>query len=311
MRMRRGRPDLDRYAAMFDLPRASDGSATDRLSVTFGGVSTLLFSDGRSGVLFDGFFTRLPLVRVAARRIAPDPVLIEEGLRRIGATGIDVEAVLPVHSHYDHALDSAEVSRRTGAVLVGGTSTANLGRGAGVPEERLQTPAPGEPLGLGSWTLTLTESTHCPPDRFPGVISAPVVPPARSSAWKCGEAWSAHLRHESGATALVQGSAGFVPGALEGTSADVVYLGVGQLGIHPDSYLQGYWDHVVRACSPRTVVLTHWDDFFRPADQPLRATPYAFDDLDRTIAFLRERAEADGVALSLPTIWRAEDPWAR
>lgn len=303
---------------MFDLPRVSTGSTTGEgpttgagLSVTFGGVSTLLFSDGRSAVLFDGFFSRLPLVRVVAGTIAPDPALIGAGLARLGADDLSVEAVLPVHSHYDHALDSAEVALRTGALLVGGTSTANLGRGAGLPGERLLTPVPGAPVTLGPWALTLTESTHCPPDRFPGVISAPVVPPARTSAWKCGEAWSAHLAHESGATALVQGSAGFVPGALEGTSADVVYLGVGQLGIHPDEYLRGYWDHVVRPCGPRTVVLTHWDDFFRAADRPLRATPYAFDDLDRTISFLRQLADEDGIALSLPTIWRAEDPWSR
>jgi len=310
MRMRWGRPDLGRYAAMFDLPRVPT-SETPGLSVTFGGVSTLLFADGDSGVLIDGFFSRPPFGRVALSRIGPDARRITDGLGRLGATDITLEAVLPVHSHYDHALDSAEIARRTGAVLVGGTSTANLGRGAGVAEQRLLVPTPGEPVALGAWTLTLTESTHCPPDRFPGVIAEPVRPPARASAWRCGEAWSAHLRHTGGATALVQGSAGFVPGALGGTRADVVYLGVGQLGIHPEDYLRGYWQHVVRPCGPRTVVLTHWDDFFAPADRPLRATPYAFDDLDRTITVLRALADADGVALSLPTIWRAEDPWAR
>jgi hypothetical protein len=56
-------------------------------------------------------------------------------------------------------------------------------------------------------------------------------------------------------------------------------------------------------------VLIHWDDFFRPLDQPLRALPYAGDDLDVTMRVLDELARSQGVALHLPTLWRREDPW--
>jgi hypothetical protein len=37
------------------------------------------------------------------------------------------------------------------------------------------------------------------------------VPPARASAYRCGEAWSILLEHASGRTALIQGSAGVRP----------------------------------------------------------------------------------------------------
>ena len=60
----------------------------------------------------------------------------------------------------------------------------------------------------------------------------------------------------------------------------------------------------------RRVVLTHWDDFFRPLDRPLRALPYAGDDLDVTMSVLGRLADEDGVALHLPRLWRLEDPWA-
>ena len=43
------------------------------------------------------------------------------------------------------------------------------------------------------------------------------------------------------------GSAGFVPDALAGRHADVVYLGVGQLGLQPERYLADYWAETVRA----------------------------------------------------------------
>lgn len=304
MRLRWGRPDLTDHEPLLDLP---EPEGADGPSVTFGGVSTLLFAAPGGSVLIDGFFTRPGLVRVATRRIGPDPVRVRAGLERLRAH--DVAAVAPVHSHYDHALDAAYVARETGADLVGGESTANLGRGAGLTADRIAIQRSGDACAYAGWTLTHVASRHCPPDRFPGMIAAPLRPPARASAWRCGEAWSIHVRHASGRAALVQGSAGFVPGALDGLEAEVVYLGVGQLGIHPESYLHDYWQHVVRAVGARAVVLTHWDDFFAPADRPLRANAYAVDDLDRSVAVLSGLGELDGVGIHLPRIWRREDPW--
>ena len=108
---------------------------------------------------------------------------------------------------------------------------------------------------------------------------------------------------------LIQGSAGYVPGSLQGHRAEVAYLGIGQLGVLPESYLRQYWEHTVRAVGARTVIGIHWDDFFRPLSQPLRALPYAVDDLDASLRLLRDLADADEVSLFLPTVWRREDPW--
>lgn len=309
MRLRLGRPDIGRYADRFDVPEA----ARSGLSVTFLGVSTLLLDDGESAILTDGFFSRPAMARVVLQRLAPDEERIDACLRRARISRL--EAVLPVHSHFDHALDSATVADRTGARLVGGESTANIGRGHGLPDDRIVVAIPGEPLTLGAFTVALLESEHCPPDRFPGTIDAPVVPPAKAAAYRCGEAWSVLVAHTSGRTALVQGSAGFVPGALAGRSADVAYLGVGQLGIQTAEYVEAYWHETVHTVGARRVVLTHWDDFFRPLpmtadDRPLRALPYAGDDLDATMRVLSRLADRDGVTLSFPTVWRREDPWA-
>jgi L-ascorbate metabolism protein UlaG (beta-lactamase superfamily) len=216
---------------------------------------------------------------------------------------------VPVHTHFDHALDSAEVARRTGALLLGGESAANIGRGAALPADRIRVVTPGVPLTCGTFTLTLLPSAHCPPDRFPGAITAPLVPPARTTAYRCGEAWSILLTHDDGHTALIQGSAGFVPGALAGHRADVVYLGVGQLGVLDENYLRTYWAQTVEAVGARRVVLTHWDDFFRPLDRPLRALPYAGDDLDVTLRVLGGLAADQHIPLHLPTVWRRENPW--
>lgn len=302
MRLKLGRPDIEKYRARFDV-----ASADGDFGVTFLGVATLLFDDGTSRVLFDGFFSRPPLLSVALRKLAPDDARIDAALARAGIERVD--AVVPVHTHFDHAMDSAVVAARTGATLVGGESAANVGRGGGLPADRIEVVDNGDVATYGDFTLTFVVSDHCPPDRYPSTIDAPVVPPAKADAYKCGEAWSVLVSHSNGRTALVQGSAGYVAGSLDGHSAEVAYIGVGQLGIQSEDYIRTYWHETVGKVGAKNVVLIHWDDFFRPLDQPLRALPYAGDDLDVTMRIFVELATAEGVGLHFPTVWQREDPW--
>ena len=306
MRLKLGRPNLADYRRYFDQPPATPQSP---LTVTWAGVTTLLVDDGQSALLTDGFFSRPGLLTVGLRKLAPSLPRIDGCLARLGVERL--EAVLPVHTHFDHAMDSAVVAQRTGAKLVGGTSAAQLGRGAGLPADQLVVVTPGEPMSLGAFDVTLVVGNHCPPDRFPGTITEPPVPPVRASAYRCGEAWSTLIHHRpTDRRLLVVGSAGFVPGALRGRRADVVYLGVGQLGLQPERYLRDYWDEAVRAVGARRVVLVHWDDFFGPLREPVRALPYAGDDLDVSMRVLTRLATEDGVALHLPTPWERADPWS-
>ena len=306
MRVKFGRPDLERYRERFDVPEAKHDSA---VTVTWLGVSTLLVDDGNSAILTDGFFSRPALLDVGLRRLSPSVSRIDACLAH---AGIDrLAAVMPVHTHYDHAMDCGVVADRTGAVVVGGESTANIARGQGLSEDRIVVASPGSEMDFGAFGVTLIESHHCPPDRFPGVINRPVVPPAKASAYRCGETWSTLIHHRPSAQRLlIQGSAGFVPGALHGQRADIAYLGVGQLGVQSRRYIEQYWEQTVQTVGARRAVLIHWDDFFRPLTAPLRALPYAGDDLDVTLRMLGTLAERDGVPMHLPQLWQRADPWA-
>ncbi|AGP62028.1 hypothetical protein OEM_04920 [Mycobacterium intracellulare subsp. yongonense 05-1390] len=304
MRLKLGRPDIARYADRFDAPAAGP----DGLSVTWMGVATLLIDDGSSALMTDGYFSRPGLAKIAAGKVAPSPARVDGCLARAKVSRL--AAVIPVHTHIDHVLDSALVADRTGAQLIGGQSAANVGRGYGLPENRIVVAVDGQPIRLGDYEITLVNSHHCPPDRYPGVIDEPLITPVKASAYRCGESWSTLVAHRpTGRRLLICGSAGFVKGALAGHRADAVYLSVGQLGLQPRSYLVDYWAETVRVVGARRVILIHWDDFFRPLTKPLRALPYAGDDLDVSIRVLDELAAQDGVAMHLPTVWRREDPW--
>lgn len=306
MRLKFGRPDLTRYADRFDVPAAA---AAAPLRITWLGVTTLLVEDRETALMIDGFFTRPNLARFRLGRIAPSQSRIEDCLARARVRQLD--AVIAMHAHYDHAMDSAVVADKTGALLVGDESTANIGRGHGLPADRIVVATPGATLSYGGFDVTLLASQHSEPDRFPGIITAPLVPPVKATAYRCGESWSALIHHRpTDRRVLIQGSAGFIPGALTGQRADVAYLGVLQLGYSARDYLVDYWDETVRTVGARRVILIHWDDLFRPLTRPLKAFPYIGDDFSVTMNILGDLADQDGIPLHLPTVWQPADPWA-
>jgi L-ascorbate metabolism protein UlaG (beta-lactamase superfamily) len=177
--------------------------------------------------LVDGFFTRPGKWSTALGRVAPDRERIGAALSRAGITRL--AAVITVHSHYDHAMNSPEVAMRTGAERVGSASTANVGRGWGLPEARIRVVRGGERFTWGRFEVTLLGARHVPGAPAMGEIDAPLTPPVRATAYREGGSFSVLVRHGE-RTLLVQGSAGFEPGALAGRKADVVFLGVGLLG---------------------------------------------------------------------------------
>src|SRR6202035_1510493 len=67
MRLKLGRPDINRFSDRFDVPGADAGT----LSATWLGVATLLLDDGSSALMTDGFFSRPGLTRIAAGKLAP------------------------------------------------------------------------------------------------------------------------------------------------------------------------------------------------------------------------------------------------
>lgn len=269
------------------------------LSVTWLGTSTLLVSDGTTHLITDAYFTRASKLTTLARPLAPDHNRIETMLQRYGIASLD--AVLVVHSHFDHVMDSPWVALRTGAELVGSESTANVGRGAGIAESAIRVVVPGEPIRYGDFEVTFLLSDHVPQsrwiDRLTGideVISEPLSPPAPVDAWKEGESWALIIAHPAGSI-LVQGSAGFVEGQLEGYQADLAFVSSVGLSRQRKGYVADYVRNTVAATGARQVAPIHWDDFFAPWQaERTPALPRLMEDLDASFALLKAEAEAAG-----------------
>jgi L-ascorbate metabolism protein UlaG (beta-lactamase superfamily) len=282
--------------------------APGSLTVRFTGTSTLLFSDGETSWMVDGWFSRFGAYALFRGEIAPDVEAITRGLERNHASRLAV--VIPVHSHFDHAMDSPEVARQTGAILLGSSSTANIARGWGLPESQIRIARNREVVRFGRFEITLVESRHFEfPD--PAVreqalahpeIESPLVPPVAALDYRLGTPYAIYVRHPLGRF-LVQASAGFVEGGLAGYDADVVFLGIGGLGTQTAAYRETYWRETVEATGARRVIPIHWDTLVGPIEGPfrgeMRAASILSGDGDRTLAFLRDKqARTPGLRIS-------------
>ena len=245
------------------VPVLAPPDETPAVSVTWYGVTTLLFDDGETQILVDGFVSR-PRFEDLDSLAEPDAPQIE----RMAAGVFDrVAMVTPVHSHFDHAMDVGAVAVATEATVVGSESTANIARGAGVDEARIAVVEERHRQRFGEFAVELIRSAHAPlvngGPPIPGTIDAPLTPPARIGDWKEGGSYTIVVAHPAG-TALIQGSAGYVEGRLADTAADVVYLGIGGLGSLGKDHAAAYFDEIVGPTEARCVVPIHWDDFTLP-----------------------------------------------
>ncbi len=264
-------PPVDPSWAVMGASTIPPGAVTLRWT----GTSTLVLSDGVTTLLIDGWFTRIDPLTLYFGTIEPDVAAIQRGLERNGVERAAM--VLPVHSHFDHAMDAPEVARQTGALLVGSESTANIGRGWGLPASQIQVVTDGDRLRFGDFEVVVHESRHF---EFPDPeirrralgdpeITEPLVPPVETFAYKVGVPLAVEIRHPRGSL-LVQGSAGYIPGSLADVDVDVVLLGVGGLGSQTPEYREAYWQETVEATSPARVIPIHWDDLTAPIDGPFR-----------------------------------------
>jgi L-ascorbate metabolism protein UlaG (beta-lactamase superfamily) len=264
----------------------------DMVTVTWLGTTTLLFDDRETQILIDGSFTRVsPLKIVLFLPISSDVATINYALTEFGMME-RLAAIVPVHSHFDHAMDVGFVANRTRAVILGSESTANIARGANVPVHQYQTLAEGETRQFGDFTIRLLASRHAPVKPsgdgawFPGTIDTELRQPASVNAWKEGVVWSVFIGHPRGTT-LIQGSGGYIEDKLRGESADVVMLGIaGLAGLGKDHVAQ-LWHETVRATGATRVIAVHHDDFTAPFGE-VRLFPHIVDNILVTAGWINE-----------------------
>ncbi|MEO1244701.1 MAG: MBL fold metallo-hydrolase [Pseudomonadota bacterium] len=241
--------------------------SVDAVTATWFGTSMLVIDDGDTQILIDAYVSRPSVLSlVLDRPIASDAAainrfILDNRLERLSA-------IIPGHTHFDHSLDIAAIANRSRASIIGSRSAASIAKGAGVPDDQVIVVEESTEFQFGEFVVTLLPTEHgrfgwnasIP---FAGEIEAPLATPARASAYRAGRCFSILIAHPQG-TALVQTSAGFVPDALNGVAADVVFLGVGMLETMGRDYAEQYWLNLVTMSGAERVIPLHFDDYTQP-----------------------------------------------
>lgn len=280
--------------------RAPDGPVPGgKVRLTFMGTTSLLIDDGETQLLIDGFFTRPPLFKALFSRLSTDQNAVKRAMAR--ARMDRLRAVFLSHSHYDHAMDTPAIIRMTGALLYGTSSSINIGRGGGLPEDRMRLFDPGREIPLGKFRVTVIPSKHTPLPFYlksGGYISAPLAQPARANAYREGGTYDILVRRGA-RSILFHGSTNYREGALAPYRADVIILGTARLGRQNAAFREAYWAESAARVKARMVIPVHWDNFFRPLDSPLVPTTRLADDVPAGMDFLIRKARENGMTLKI------------
>ncbi len=218
-------------------------------------------------MLIDPYVSRVPLSSVLARRPAlPDPDRIA---RHIGSP-TNCVGILVGHTHFDHAVDAPVIARGLGCKAYGSASLARLMRLHGCPELAVHV-TPYERYELGPFTVSFTPSAHSKlvlglAVPFDGELTCDHLDALSPGAYRCGEIYGIEIT-VAGMSFYHQGSANLVDDAVRSTDIDVFLAGVAGRG-----FTRQYWQRILTRLQPKTIVPTHYDDFFRPLDAEMGFT---------------------------------------
>ena len=269
-------------------PAVASAANADVVTVTWLGVTTLLFDDGETQILIDGFFSRPSVADILLDRpVANDAPNINYAMNEFRMRRL--AAIIPVHSHFDHAMDVGAIANRSSASILGSDSTAQIARGAGVPDDQITVVEGTTSFEFGAFKVTMLPIGHAPIGwggsvPFDGVIAEPLTMPQPVSAWRMGGGFTVVIEHPQG-TALVQGSSAYRKYELKDIAADVVFLGVAQLNSLGRDYAELYWQHTVTATGSHSVYPIHFDDFMLPFGE-VELPPKFIDNFETTATWL-------------------------
>jgi len=241
------------------------------LRLTYLGNAGWEITDGRKIVLVDPFLTQF--ARWTSTGQAPD--VAQDALYRPDTMLINqhvkkADYILITHGHPDHALDAGYISRRTGAVIVGHETTANLARAYDVPDTSLITVIGGEDYAFGDFSLRVIPNIHSALDHkqyynngrgIAGVAPRGLRAPLRRKDYVEGGNM-AYLLRMAGHEVLIMGSMNYIEREMEGLRPDIALVGANSQRLE----IYDYTGRLMRLLGkPALVIPSHADAYGNPS----------------------------------------------
>jgi L-ascorbate metabolism protein UlaG (beta-lactamase superfamily) len=233
------------------------------LSIRWFGTAAYRLEYSGKVLWIDPWFSRQGLLALFTGVIEPVPEEIDKYLDRADAIAIG-------HSHYDHAADLPYIAPRTGAVVYGSDSTANLLRACGTDESQIRIVTGGDTVHEGPFKITFVPSVHGSlMGRIPGDfdIGPDIQLPLKAAEYGRGEVFGLLVEVE-GYGIYHKGSAAIAEESEREVRADLLLLGI---SLRADTKRFVY--RMVEMIDPQILMPMHYDFFFRPLGKGLRLAP--------------------------------------
>lgn len=226
------------------------------------GVSGYRISGEGHTIFVDPYLSRAPLRSLLLRRpTLPDPSALDRFVKAPGK----VVGVLVGHTHFDHAVDAPAIARRFDCKAYGSDSLQRLMALHGLADRAVEV-EPYRTYELGPFEIGFTPSAHSKlllglSVPYDGDLTCEHLDALSPAAYRCGQVWGISIS-VAGLRLYHQGSANLIDDAIRERGVDVFLAGVAGR-----SFTRDYWRRILPRLEPRTVVPTHYDNFFRPLGQ--------------------------------------------
>jgi L-ascorbate metabolism protein UlaG (beta-lactamase superfamily) len=233
------------------------------------GVSGYRLTYEATTIFIDPYVSRVPLGSILRGRPAlPDQELVSRYLERPPRE--TVAGVLVGPTHFDHAVDSPAVIARYGCPGYGSSSLRALMAVHGLAERAVEV-VPHQTYELGPFAVRFVPSLHSKlllglAVPMAGEFSCDHLDALSPRAYRCGQVFGIRIE-VAGFSIYHQGSANLIDDEVPTGGVDLFLAGIAGRG-----FTAGYWERILRRLAPRTVVPTHFDDFFRPLDATMGFT---------------------------------------
>ena len=193
--------------------------------------------------------------------VEPDTAIINEHIKK-------ADYILVHHSHRDHIMDVPYIALKTGAIVIGHESTANVMLAYGVSEEKIITVKGGEDYNFGNFSVKVIPSLHSPlyEKRYydSRIFQKETKVPLRVKDFVEGGSLCFLLRF-AGHEILTSGSMNYIEKELEGLHPDVAFVGA----LPSRNEIYDYEGRLMRVLNyPAIVFPTHWDNTNVPYEVP-------------------------------------------
>ncbi len=251
----------DQQAQQHFAPTADVLALPPGLTLTWLGAAGFVLKYQGTTLLIDPYVTRMSLRAMIGRT----PIVSDA--TQIAAWLTAADAILVGHTHFDHALDVPAIAKRFACPAYGSASLRQLMHLHGVAEHAVEVNA-HQVYEVGPFRFSFVPSAHSKlyvglATPSSGELTCEHVEHLTPLRYNCGQVWGIRIE-VAGVVFYHQGSADLLDDEIPGGAVDYFLC-----GIAGRSFTHRYADRILRKLSPRVVVPTHYDNFFRTLAAPL------------------------------------------